>query len=145
QWFVGQAQMIDGIYLPGYKREDANPDMGDSAIIETAGIGAFALANSPAIMSLIGGSAKDLIKHTNDMREITVTPNERFSIPILDFQGIATGIDIRKVMETGILPVIDSAIAHKKAGVGMIGAGLVNPPLEVFKQALHTFNRKYKL
>ena len=137
--------MIDGTYLPGYKREDANPDMGDSAIIETAGIGAFVLANSPAIMSLIGGSARDLIKHTNDMREITVTLNERFSIPILDFQGIPTGIDIRKVMKTGILPVIDSAIAHKKAGVGMIGAGLVNPPLEVFMQALHTFNQKYKL
>lgn len=113
--------------------------------LETAGIGAFVLANSPAIMSLIGGSARDLIKHTNDMREITVTLNERFSIPILDFQGIPTGIDIRKVIKTGILPVIDSAIAHKKAGVGMIGAGLVNPPLEVFMQALHTFKQKYKL
>ena len=144
KWFVGQAGMIDGVYLPGYKPEDANPDMGDSAIIETAGMGAFALANSPAIMSLIGGSARDLIKHTNDMRKITVTVNERFSIPILDFRGAATGIDIRKVMKTGILPVIDSAIAHKKAGVGMIGAGLVNPPLEVFKQAMQTFSLKYK-
>ena len=116
--------------------------------LETAGIGAFVLANSPAIMSLIGGSARDLIKHTNDMREITVTLNERFSIPILDFQGIPTGIDIRKVIKTGILPVTDSAITHKKAGVGMIGmigAGLVNPPLEVFMQALHTFNQRYKL
>jgi hypothetical protein len=144
QWFVGQAGKIDGVYLTGYKPEDANPDMGDSAIIETAGIGAFALANSPAIMSLIGGTARDLIRHTNNMREITVTVNERFSIPILDFRGAATGIDIRKVMKTGILPVIDSAIAHKKAGVGMIGAGLVSPPLEVFKQALHTFNLKNK-
>lgn len=144
QWFVGQAGKIDGVYLPGYKPEDANPDMGDSAIIETAGIGAFVLANSPAIMSLIGGTARDLIKHTNNMREITVTVNERFSIPILDFRGAPTGIDIRKVVRTGILPVIDSAIAHKKAGVGMIGAGLVNPPLEVFKQALHTFNLRNK-
>jgi hypothetical protein len=145
QWFVGQAQMIDGIYLPGYKREDANPDIGDSAITETAGIGAFALASAPAILSLIGGSAKDLIKYTNDMREITITLNDRFSIPILDFQGTATGIDIRKVMRTRISPVIDTAIAHKKAGVGMIGAGLVRPPLEVFEQAVRTFSQKHRL
>ena len=70
---------------------------------------------------------------------------DRFSIPILDFQGTATGIDIRKVMKTGILPVIDTAIAHKKAGVGMIGAGLVKPPVEVFEQAVHTFSQKYRL
>jgi hypothetical protein len=145
QWFVGKAQMIDGIYLPGYKRDDANPDMGDSAITETAGIGAFALASAPAILPLIGGSAKDLIKYTNDMREITIGFNDRFSIPILDFQGTATGIDIRKVMKTGILPVIDTAIAHKKAGVGMIGAGLVKPPVEVFEQAVRTFSQKYRL
>jgi hypothetical protein len=145
QWFVGQAQMIDGIYLPGYKRDDANQDIGDSAITETAGIGAFALANSPAILSIIGGSAKDAIKYTNDMRKITITLNDTFSIPILDFQGTPTGIDIRKVMKTGILPVIDTAIAHKKAGIGMIGAGVVKPPLEVFKQALHAFGQKYTL
>jgi hypothetical protein len=145
QWFVGQAQMIDGKYLPGYTREDANPDMGDSAITEAAGIGGFALANSPAIASLIGGSARDLIKYTKDMHEITIALNNRFSIPILDFQGTATGIDIRKVIETGILPIIDSAIAHKRAGVGIIGTGIVRPPLKVFKQALHTFNQKYKL
>ena len=145
QWFVGKAQMIDGIYLPGYKRDDANPDMGDSAITETAGIGAFALASAPAILPLIGGSAKDLIKYTNDMREITIAFNDRFSIPILDFQGTATGIDIRKVMKTGILPVIDTAIAHKKAGEGMIGAGLVKPPVEVFEQAVRTFSQKYRL
>jgi hypothetical protein len=145
QWFVGQAQMIDGIYFPGYKRDDANQDIGDSAITETAGIGAFALANSPAILSIIGGSAKDAIKYTNDMRKITITLNDTFSIPILDFQGTPTGIDIRKVMKTGILPVIDTAIAHKKAGIGMIGAGVVKPPLEVFKQALHAFGQKYTL
>jgi hypothetical protein len=144
QWFVGQASKIDGMYLPGYRPEDANPDMGDSAIIETAGIGAFALANSPAIMSFIGGTARDLMKHTDDMREITVTSNERFSIPVLNFRGAATGIDIRKVIQTGILPVIDTAIAHKKSGVGMIGAGLVKAPLEVFKQAIDAFNLKYK-
>jgi hypothetical protein len=96
-------------------------------------------------LSIIGGSAKDAIKYTNDMRKITITLNDTFSIPILDFQGTPTGIDIRKVMKTGILPVIDTAIAHKKAGIGMIGAGVVKPPLEVFKQALHAFGQKYTL
>jgi hypothetical protein len=145
EWFVGPAQMIEGRYFPGYKPGDANPDIGDSAITETAGIGAFALANSPAILSLIGGSADDAIRYSNQMREITVATNDTFSIPILDFQGTATGIDIRKVVKTGILPVIDTAMAHKEPGIGMIGAGLVRPPLESFKQALHAFGRKYKL
>jgi hypothetical protein len=145
EWFVGPAQTIEGRYFPGYKPGDANPDIGDSAITETAGIGAFALANSPAILSLIGGSADDAIRYSNQMREITVATNDTFSIPILDFQGTATGIDIRKVVKTGILPVIDTAMAHKEPGIGMIGAGLVRPPLESFKQALHAFGRKYKI
>ena len=145
EWFIGPAQMIEGRYFPGYKQGDANPDIGDSAITETAGIGGFALANSPAILSLIGGSAEDAIKYTKQMREITITMNDTFSIPILDFQGTATGIDIRKVVKTGILPVIDTAMAHKQAGIGMIGAGLVRPPLEAFRQALYAFGRKYKL
>jgi Protein of unknown function (DUF1116) len=145
KWFVGQAGMIEGMYFPGYGRDDANPDMGDSAITETAGVGGFALADSPAILSLIGGSAEDAIKYTKQMRDITMTLNDMFTLPILDFQGTATGIDLRKVLRTGILPVIDTAIAHKEPGIGMIGAGLVRPPLEAFKKALHAFGAKYDL
>ena len=143
QWFVGPANMIEGMYFPGYGPQDANPDMGDSAITETAGVGAFALADSPAILSLIGGSAEDAIRYTEQMRAITITQNNGFSVPILNFAGTATGIDFRKVLKTGILPVIDTAIAHKEPGIGMIGAGLVRPPIEAFKEALHAFGRKY--
>jgi hypothetical protein len=145
KWFVGSASMIDGVYFPGYGPDDANLDMGDSAITETAGIGGFALADSPAILSLIGGSAEDAIKYTKQMREITMTLNDMFSLPILDFQGTATGIDLRKVIRTGILPVIDTAIAHKEPGIGMIGAGLVRPPIDAFKKALHAYGAKYHL
>jgi hypothetical protein len=145
KWFVGPAGMIEGMYFPGYGRDDANSDMGDSAITETAGVGGFALADSPAILSLIGGSAEDAIKYTKQMRDITMTLNDMFTLPILDFQGTATGIDLRKVLRTGILPVIDTAIAHKEPGIGMIGAGLVRPPLEAFKKALHAFGAKYDL
>jgi hypothetical protein len=145
KWFIGPASMIEGVYFPGYGPEDANLDMGDSAITETAGIGGFALADSPAILSLIGGSAEDAIKYTKQMRDITMTLNDTFSLPILDFQGTATGIDLRKVLRTGILPVIDTAIAHKEQGIGMIGAGLVRPPSDAFKKALHAYGAKYHL
>jgi hypothetical protein len=145
KWFIGPASMIEGVYFPGYGPEDANLDMGDSAITETAGIGGFALADSPAILSLIGGSAEDAIKYTKQMRDITMTLNDTFSLPILDFQGTATGIDLRKVLRTGILPVIDTAIAHKEPGIGMIGAGLVRPPSDAFKKALHAYGAKYHL
>jgi len=145
RWFTGTAGMVKGLYFPGYGSQDANPDMGDSAITETTGVGAFALANSPAILSLVGGTAQDAFNYTKQMREITITLNDTFLIPILDFQGTATGIDIRKVVKTGILPVIDTAIAHKDPGIGMIGAGMVNPPMEAFKSALREFATKYKI
>ena len=145
QWFTGPAGMVRGLYFPGYSNQHANPDMGDSAITETTGVGAFALANSPAILSLVGGTAQDAFNYTKQMREITITLNDTFLIPIMDFQGTATGIDIRKVVKTGILPVIDTAIAHKEPGIGMIGAGIVNPPMEAFKSALRAFAVKYKL
>jgi hypothetical protein len=145
RWFTGPASMVRGSYFPGYGSEHANPDMGDSAITETTGVGAFALANSPAILSLVGGTADDAFKFTKQMQQITMTLNDTFLIPILDFQGTATGIDIRKVVKTGILPVIDTAIAHKDPGVGMIGAGIVSPPMDVFKAALREFARNYKL
>jgi hypothetical protein len=145
EWFTGEANMIKGLYFPGYSQEDANPDIGDSAITETAGIGAFALAGSPAILALIGGSAEDAIKYTYEMRKITNSLNDTFTLPIINFQGTATGIDIRKVMRTGITPVIDTAIAHKHEGGGYIGAGLVRAPVEPFKNALHAYGKKYKL
>jgi hypothetical protein len=145
RWFTGPAGMVRGLYFPGFEGNHANPDMGDSAITETTGIGGFALANSPAILSLVGGTAEDALKYTRQMQQITMTLNDTYLIPIFDFQGTATGIDIRKVIKTGILPVIDTAIAHKDPGVGMIGAGIVNPPMEAFKSALREFAAKYKL
>jgi hypothetical protein len=145
KWFTGPSAMVRGMYFPGFGDKDANPDMGDSAITETTGVGGFALADSPAILSLVGGTSDDALKYTKQMREITMTLNDTFLVPVFDFQGTATGIDIRKVVKTGILPVIDTAIAHKEPGIGMIGAGLVNPPMEAFKGALKEFASKYKL
>jgi hypothetical protein len=145
RWFTGPAGMIRGVYFPGFGAKDANPDMGDSAITETAGVGGFALADSPAILSLVGGTADDAMKYSRQMRDITMTLNDTFLIPVFDFQGTGTGIDIRKVVKTGTLPVIDTAVAHKEPGIGMIGAGLVNPPMEAFKEALRGYAASYKI
>jgi hypothetical protein len=139
RWFTGPAGIVDGLYLPGYGPEDAAPDIGDSVITETAGIGGFAMAAAPAIVKFVGGKPADAIDFTLRMYEITVAESESYRIPALDFRGTPTGIDVRKVVETGILPVINTGIAHREPGVGMVGAGLVKPPENCFKDALLAF------
>lgn len=139
RWFTGPAGIVDGLLFPGYTPEDANPDIGDSVIAETAGIGGFAMAAAPAIVQFVGGTAKDALNFTLKMYEITAAENNMFKIPALDFRGTPTGIDIRKVVETGILPSINTGIAHKDPGVGQVGAGLVKPPMNCFEDALQAF------
>jgi hypothetical protein len=135
-WLTGPAQEVLGPMFAGYTREDAGLDIGDSAITETYGLGGFALAAAPAIVAMVGGTLDDALDHTRAMRDITTGENPNVTIPALEFRGLATGIDVRKVVETGILPVITTAIAHKDAGVGMIGAGVTNPPVECFEHAI---------
>ena len=145
EWFTAPAMQVKGLYFPGYSEKDANRDLGDSTISETAGIGGFAMAAAPAIVQFVGGTYTDAINYTKEMMEITITKNKGYAIPALDFEGSPTGIDIRKVVETGIAPVINTGIAHKKAGIGQIGAGLTYGPLEMFKQALRTMAEKLGL
>ncbi|HWR37913.1 MAG TPA: DUF1116 domain-containing protein [Patescibacteria group bacterium] len=135
-WFTGPAQMVQGLLFPGFTREDANPDIGDSAITETCGIGGFAMGGAPAIVQFVGGSVEDAVRYSQTMHEITLTENSNYSNPNLNFRGAATGIDVRKVVRTGILPVINTGMAHKEAGIGQVGAGIVHPPRECFDQAL---------
>jgi len=136
EWFTGPAQLADGLYLGDYGPDDANPDIGDSAITETAGIGGFAMATAPAIVRFVGGSVPDALATTRRMHEITLGENPRWAVPVLEFQGTPTGIDVTKVCRTGILPQINTGMAGKVAGVGQVGAGLVTPPAEIFPQAL---------
>jgi len=143
RWFTGPAGMVEGLYLPGFSARDAAPDIGDSVITETAGIGGFAMAAAPAIVKFVGGSARDAIRYTQQMYEITVAENDSYQIPTLDFRGTSTGIDLLKVVETGILPAINTGIAHKEPGIGMVGAGLVHPPENCFHDALEAFAEKY--
>src|SRR2546428_5754450 len=136
RWFVGPAQYIQGLYFAGYGQKDANPDIGDSAITETSGVGAFAMAGAPAIVQFIGGTPADALRYTREMYEITVTSNPLFGLPALDFQGVPTGIDVRKVCRLHKPPVINTGIAHRLPGVGQVGAGIVHPPMECFEEAL---------
>ncbi|MFC5178357.1 DUF1116 domain-containing protein [Nocardioides taihuensis] len=136
EWFTGPAQLADGLYLGDYGPEDANPDIGDSAITETAGLGGFAMATAPAIVRFVGGSVPDALATTRRMHEITLGENPRWTIPVLDFRGVPTGIDVTRVCRTGILPQINTGMAGRVAGVGQVGAGLVTPPAEVFPKAL---------
>lgn len=136
RWFTGPAGIVDGLYLPGFGPNDAAPDIGDSVITETAGIGGFAMAAAPAIVKFVGGSPADAIAFTEGMYEITLAESEAYKIPALDFRGTPTGIDLRLVVEKGVLPVINTGIAHREPGIGMVGAGLVKPPQSCFRDAL---------
>ena len=144
-WFTAPAGIPQGLYFPGFTSEDANPDIGDSTITETAGIGGFAMAAAPAIVAFVSGTPQDAMNATLEMYEITVAEHRHFTIPALDFRGTPTGIDIRKVVELGITPRINTGIAHKEPGVGQVGAGLVRPPKEIFEQALIAYAEKYGL
>lgn len=144
-WFTAPAEIPQGLYFPGFKSEDANADIGDSTITETVGIGGFAMAAAPAIVAFVSGSPQDAMNTTLEMYEITVAEHQHFTIPALDFRGTPTGIDIRKVVELGITPRINTGIAHKDPGVGQVGAGLVRPPKEIFENALIAYAERYKL
>jgi hypothetical protein len=142
-WFTAPSPRVRGLYFPGYGEEDAGFDMGDSAITETVGWGGFVLAGATGILSLVGGTPDEAIAYSREMREITAGTSGNYRLPVFGFQGTALGIDIRRVVQTGITPIIDTAIAHRNPGFSIIGAGLVRAPLECFQNALFAFSRKY--
>jgi hypothetical protein len=139
-WYTAPVEMPEGLYFPGFSEADANPDMGDSTIVETIGLGGFAMGAAPAVAGFVGaGAASEAGNFTRTMAEITVSENPEWTIPALDYLGVPTGIDIRLVVETGLAPVINTGIAHKEPGIGQVGAGVVRAPLACFKKALVAF------
>ncbi len=142
QWFVGPADIPVGLFLPGFSEADANPDIGDSAITETAGLGAFAMAAAPAMVQFVGGTPQDALRYSREMAHIAVGRNPGFTLPMLDFIGAPVGIDIRKVLDEGMRPVINTATAHKEPGMGIIGAGVVKAPMKCFVDAVTALAEK---
>lgn|SRR2546422_434085 len=143
KWFTDNATIPDGLYFPGYSAADANPDIGDSTITETVGLGGAAMAASPSIVKFVGGSVKDALEMTNTFKKITIARHSHFTIPYIDFEGTPTGIDIRKVLRSGITPRANTGIAHKVPGIGQIGAGIVTLPILPFKKALREYAKEY--
>ena len=142
QWFEAPSDTPQGLYFAGFTSEDANPDLGDSAIAETAGFGGFSLAASPALVQLVGGSVAQAVSYSKQMLHVTLARNPAMALPLLDFAGAPSGIDVRKVIDTGIRPVLTTGIAHRQAGLGQIGAGIVRVPLECFSGALRALALK---
>ena len=136
QWFQAPANPVDGLYFPGYSVADAAADLGDSAITETAGLGGFAMAASPAIVQFVGGTPADATANSRRMLDITLGSNPAFTLPPLNFGGTPAGIDARLVLDSGVLPIINTGIAHRRAGVGQIGAGITTAPLACFSGAI---------
>jgi Protein of unknown function (DUF1116) len=144
EWFTHPAPIPDGLYFSGYSSNDANPDIGDSTITETVGLGGAAMAASPAIVQFVGGNIEDALEMTERFKQITVTKHKYFTIPYINFEGTPTGIDIRKVLRSGLTPRANTGIASKNPGVGQIGAGIVTLPIEPFKKSLYAYVRKYE-
>jgi hypothetical protein len=141
-WFTAPVEMPQGLYFPGYSAAVANPDMGDSAILEAVGLGAFAMAAAPAVAGFVGaGGFAEALRYTRAMGEIAAGRNPKWGIPALEFAGTPAGIDVRRVVETGIAPAINTGIAHRLAGVGQVGAGVARAPLACFEKALAALAR----
>jgi hypothetical protein len=138
RWFTGPAEVPDGLFLGDYTAEDANPDIGDSTIMETGGVGGFAMAAAPAIVRFVGGEASDALDATRSMYSITLGEHPHYQVPILEFRGTPVGIDVTRIARTGTLPFVNTGIAGKVAGTGQVGAGLVTPPMGAFVEAVRT-------
>ena len=90
RWFTGPANTPEGLYLGAYGPDDANPDIGDSAITETAGIGGFAMAAAPGDRPVrrrrrAGRAARPRA----DVRDHPRPRTPPIAIPILEFRGHA--------------------------------------------------------
>jgi hypothetical protein len=143
RWFTGPAGPVKGFLFPGFTEADGAPDIGDSAISESRGLGGTALPASPSQAKLFGGGLQEAVEHTRAMRKVSLAEDPFFRIPYMDFAGVPVGIDIRKVVDTGIVPRVDTGIAHRNGGYGIIGTGIADAPLEAFKKALVAFGKEY--
>ncbi len=140
RWFTAPVEMPEGLYFPGFSEADANPDMGDSTIVETIGLGGFSMGASPAVAGFVGaGAASEAGNFTRTMSEIAIGENPEWTIPAMDYLGVPSGIDIRLVVETGLAPTINTGIAHREPGIGQVGAGIVRAPMACFEKALLAF------
>ena len=144
KWFLGPAEKIRGFMFPGYRVEESELDIGDSAISETRGLGGTALSASPSQARLLGEDFQEAVNHTKAMKAVSIGEDPLFRIPYMNFTGVPVGIDIRKVVATGTVPKIDTGMAHKQGDHGIIGTGITEAPMIVFKRSLAAFAKEYE-
>jgi Protein of unknown function (DUF1116). len=137
QWFIAPtAPMDEAIYYSGYGPQDAAGDIGDSAIVETMGLGGMIIGAAPSISSFVGGSMQHSRQSMAAMRTICAGANPAFAPGAVDFTPAPLGVDIRKVVRLGLTPIIDTGVLHKASGVGQIGTGIARAPMAAFHKAL---------
>lgn len=139
QWFRAPIPKLHGKVFDGYTLEDVGYIGGESMIAETVGLGGFAQATAFPLQAYNGGTSEQMIENTLKMYEITIGEHPEFSIPYLGFRGTPLGIDVTRVVRTGVTPIIDLGLAHKDGG--QIGAGILRSPAEPFNAALEALER----
>jgi len=135
RWFTAPVEPVHARYFDGYGPDDANPDLGDSAIAETFGLGAFAMAAAPALARYMGGTPQEAERLSSPMYDIVYGEHPYLTVPSLNFRGVPSGIDVHRVVRTRIAPITNSGVAHRAGGIGQIGAGYTTVPLECFDAA----------
>jgi len=141
EWFTGPHASVKAVLFPGHTQDEITWMGGESPITETIGLGGFAQAAAFALQKYQGGSAEGMVERNRALYDITVGEHTDFRIPYLQYRGVPTGIDIFKVLDTGILPAMNIGIAGRDGG--QIGAGTVQAPIECFKAAAAAYERPY--
>ena len=142
QWILGPHADVEARLFDGHTQDEISWMGGESTITETVGLGGFAQAAAFPLQKYQGGSAEEMVRRNVELYEITIGEHNVFHIPYLGYRGTPTGIDIFKVKETGIRPVMDIGIAGRDGG--QIGAGIVSAPMSIFNEACELYNQKYQ-
>jgi hypothetical protein len=141
-WFRGPHQTMFGAKLfEGFTEADVEIMGGESTFNETAGLGGFAQAAAFPLQEYQGGSADKMVEANLAMYDITLAEHPELKIPYLGFRGVPSGIEIHRVVETGITPIMDIGVAGKAGG--QIGAGSFRAPMECFQHAVAAYSEAH--
>jgi hypothetical protein len=140
RWFAGKGDVPKGVLQPGFGIADVAPGCGDSFLIECAGLGASVLPAAPALAPVIGASLDDAQAFAENAYRLSLGEHPHYKIPALGFRGAPVGVDVCKVVETRALPIVDIMMCHRAPGIGLVGMGLVSPPMQCFEDAVRALN-----
>ena len=143
QWFTAPAEVPEGVLFDGFGLEDAGPSCGDSLLVECYGLGATLLPAAPALWGTVGADEARARAITEDAATIALGEHSDYRVPALSNRGAPIGVDVRRVVETGVRPTIDIVMVHPEPGRGVVGFGLTQPPFACFEAAVAAFDTRY--